>query len=158
MTAFQNLFHALSILFAQALLIIDIRISLCYTSIDHQPRRGKQRLMRVDREERLVFVRRLLTRPFRFCGAVIFIYRADITCRKKRKKTAKTSVFAGLFSWLNSLNQGVRGSSPRWCTNIPSVRGIFVYYRGLRILCAVRRKQGALSRAFRTECERHKAT
>ncbi len=56
-----------------------------------------------------------------------------------------------------TLNQGVRGSSPRWCTNIPPQRGILVYSRGLRILCAVRRKQGALSRAFRPECERRKA-
>ena len=46
--------------------ILDTNAIDCYHKFDHQPRRGKpRRESRVDREERLVFVRRLpANRPF----------------------------------------------------------------------------------------------
>ena len=76
------------------------------------------------------------------------------SAKRPRKPLFLPAFFHGLILLIRV--SGVR--APDGVPISPAVRGMFVYYRGLRILCAVGRKQGALSRAFRTECERHKAT
>lgn len=86
--------------------ILDTNAIDCYHKFDHQPRRGKpRRESRVDREERLVFVRRLpANRPFTggflmsgfFAGARYPFFERMLPFCRKKAGSLRFSVIDGL--------------------------------------------------------------